>query len=353
MANGRRHLLYELHLSNFASLPIELTRIELRADGATSALASYEGDSLQSMVIPVEELSRSSSPTQAKGRSTIGEGHAVMIFIDLTLNAEVPVPRELHHRYFFSVERTNKPRYETDFEGPVVNVNREPVLVLAHPPLQGSSWIAFNALGAEDHRRSLNAVDGRERIPQRFAIDWERLGPDGHTRRRKGDSNADYYSYGAEVLAVADGRIADAKDDIAENGGATERGARQITLANVLGNYLVLDVGNMRFALYAHLQPGSLKVKAGDSVKAGQVLALLGNSGNSDEPHLHFQVTDGVMPMAAEGIPCEFATFTQKGVLRDPAELLERGGVWRPATGDTPVIRHNEFPLNNAVVTFP
>jgi murein DD-endopeptidase MepM/ murein hydrolase activator NlpD len=348
MADGRTRLLYELHLTNFASLPIELTQVEVRAHGS-SPLASYKAPALQGMVIPVEKLSSASSPTEARGSTTIGEGHAALIFLDLTLDAAMPVPHELHHKFYFSVARKNKPTYETALDGPVVVVVANSVPVL-HAPLGGSSWVAFNALGAEDHRRSLTAVDGRERIPQRFAIDWARLAPDGRLRHGSGQSNTDFYSYGAEVLAVADGRIVDARDGIPENDGTTERNARQITLENVLGNYLVLQFGEAQFADYAHLQPGSLRVKAGDQVKAGQVLALLGNSGNSDAPHLHFQVVDGPSPMASEGIPYEIETFTQQGVVPD-AEALDKGQAWQPGTGDTQVIHHREFPVNNAVIS--
>ena len=67
--------------------------------------------------------------------------------------------------------------------------------------------------------------------------------------------------------------------------------------------YVVLDLGGGRFAFYAHLQPGSLRVKAGDRVKAGQVLGLVGNSGNSTEPHLHFHISNGISPLGSEGLP--------------------------------------------------
>lgn len=260
MANGHIHLLYELHLTNFASLPIELTRVEVWADGS-SPLVSYEAQVLQDIAIPVEELSSVSSPAETKGGRKIGEGHSAVIFFDLALDAAARVPHELRHRYFFSVARKNKPNYETAFDGPPMIVAGNPVPVL-HAPLRGASWVAFNALGAKDHRRALNAVDGRERIPQRFAIDWGRLGPDGRLSHGKRDSNADFYSYGAEVLAVADGRISDARDGIPENVGTTERSERSITLDNVLGNYLVLDFGEGR---YAALRSPSTRQPQGES----------------------------------------------------------------------------------------
>ena len=63
--------------------------------------------------------------------------------------------------------------------------------------------------------------------------------------------------------------------------------------------------------MYAHFQPGSIKVKVGDKVKLGQVIALVGNTGNSTEPHLHFQIMDAGSPLAAEGIPYAFSKFTR------------------------------------------
>ena len=74
----------------------------------------------------------------------------------------------------------------------------------------------------------------------------------------------------------------------------------------IAGNYVVLDHGNGVFSLYAHLQPGSIRVKAGERVLVGTTLAKLGSSGNSTEPHLHFQVCDAPDPLACAGIPVEF-----------------------------------------------
>ena len=350
-SEGRTWLLYELHLTNYAPLPIEVTAIEVLGDeGAT--LASYRGQELEKAVIPVEDLSSADSPSGFAGTRTLGEGHAAVMFINLTLEAGVRQPKELHHRFSFAVTRKNGEIIKRTVDGAVVPVVQEPVPVLA-APLRGSLWIAFNALSSADHRRSLNAVDGRERIAQRFAIDWMQLGPDRRLFHSDAKSNANYYDYGAEVLAVADGRISDVKDDLPENNGSSERSSRSITIDNVVGNYVILDLGHGRFALYAHLQPGSLKVKVGDRVSAGQVLARLGNSGNSDAPHLHFQLMDSNSPLGSEGIPCEFASFTQLGVVADQDAVLDAGQPWQPKTQATPVVHRREFPFDKAVFTFP
>ena len=137
-----------------------------------------------------------------------------------------------------------------------------------------------------------------------------------------------------------------------ENAGVTERSSRAVTVDSAVGNYLILDLGGERFALYAHLQPGSLKVKLGDHVSAGQALARLGNSGNSDAPHLHFQLTNGNSPLGSEGIPYELERFVQLGVSDNPDAMSDKGQAWRPKPQETRIVRRREFPIDNAVVSF-
>ena len=295
------------------------------------------------MLVSVEPTDRGDK------RGQIGEGHGAVIFVDLMLDAGARVPVELRHRFTFDI-KGNAALCRT-INGPVVAVVRQPTPVL-HAPLSGTAWIAFNALTSYDHRRALQAVDGRMRIAQRFAIDWMRLGPDGRLFHGDAKSDDNFYGYGAEVLAVADARVSDLRDGLPDNVGATERSSRVVTVDSAVGNHLTLDLGSGRFALYAHLQPGSLKVKLGDHVNAGQVLARLGNSGNSDAPHLHFQLTDGNSPMSSEGIPYELEVFTQLGVLGDQEGVLDKGQAWQPKAQEKPVVHRGEFPIDKAVVNF-
>jgi murein DD-endopeptidase MepM/ murein hydrolase activator NlpD len=109
-------------------------------------------------------------------------------------------------------------------------------------------------------------------------------------------------------------------------------------------------LGGGRYAFYAHLQPGSLRVHVGDHVKEGQTIALLGNSGNADAPHLHFQVMDRNSPLAAEGLPYVFHRFRIEGTLPSLSALADGKG-WRPQTGSTDV-RVDELPTENEVIDF-
>jgi murein DD-endopeptidase MepM/ murein hydrolase activator NlpD len=176
-------------------------------------------------------------------------------------------------------------------------------------------------------------VEGKARIAQRFAIDWLKLGADGRSFDGDRKLNKNFHAYGAEALAVADATVIAIKDGIPENEPGLASRAVLMTLETVGGNFVVLQLRRDRYAFYAHLQPGSLRVKPGDVVKRGQVLGLVGNSGNSTEPHLHFHVSDGPSPLGSSGMP----------YVLDAYELL---------SGDNPGMRAKQLPLQNDRVAF-
>jgi murein DD-endopeptidase MepM/ murein hydrolase activator NlpD len=341
-AGGQTRLLYELRLTNFAPKPIWLTGLDVSSDAGT--LASYRGEAIEPLLLVVGGEDGTAKPAQ------IGVGRSVVVFLDVALAPDSRVPGELHHRLSFSVVGEGGTTIDRSVDGPAIAVSTEPAPVL-QAPLRGAGWVAANGLSNPQHRRSLMPVDGRARIAQRFAIDWVQLGPDGRLYRGEPNDNRNYPGYGAAVLAVADGVVADIKDGLAENAGSNAPTDRSITLDSIAGNYLILDLGHQRYALYAHLQPGSFKVKPGDRVKTGQPLALLGNSGNSDAPHLHFHLVDGNSALGAEGIPYVLESFRQSGAI-DAAVVLEHGEPWRRSPASVMELHRREFPMDNAVITF-
>ncbi|KPL30885.1 peptidase M23 [Streptomyces anulatus] len=133
--------------------------------------------------------------------------------------------------------------------------------------------------------------------------------------------NRDFPAFGAPLLAVADATVVRAsdgqRDHLSRNSLPAlaylmliEANVRSILGAHrIIGNHVILDLGEGTFAVYAHVQRGSLRVKAGDTVRAGQRLGRVGNSGNTTEPHLHFHLMDGPDPDSARGVP-----FTWRGV---------------------------------------
>ena len=169
---------------------------------------------------------------------------------------------------------------------------------------------------------------------QRFAIDWFQFWPDGKELHGSPKDNKSYAAYGTEVLAVADGVVATVHDNIPENTPGPNSRAVPITRETIGGNFIILDIGDSRYAVYAHLQPGSLRVKMGDRVRRGQAIALLGNSGNSTGPHLHFQVVDRNSLLDSEGVPYVIDSFEVRG--RDKRYVK----------------RENELPMGGELVRF-
>jgi murein DD-endopeptidase MepM/ murein hydrolase activator NlpD len=117
------------------------------------------------------------------------------------------------------------------------------------------------------------------------------------------------------------------------------------------GNYAVVNIGHGRYAFYAHMQPGSLKVKVGDTVKTGQVLGLLGNTGNTDGAHLHFHIMDGPSPLLSNGLPFVFTTFTGEGVVTD-GDALQKFRITPVDTAALTGAHTKEMPRNLQVVDF-
>lgn len=168
---------------------------------------------------------------------------------------------------------------------------------------------------------------------RRYAIDWVKI-ESGEMHSGRDKSTASYYGYGQEVLAVADGVIVTALDGMPDNvPGDVPPFELFAPVCTLCGNHLVLGFGPGKFATYMHLQPRSLRVKKGDRVRRGQVLGLVGNSGESFLPHLHFHVT--TEPDATgQGLPYLIERFSIIG-----------------STG-APQLRTRELPLDGMVIDF-
>ncbi|HUL97546.1 MAG TPA: M23 family metallopeptidase [Usitatibacter sp.] len=164
-------------------------------------------------------------------------------------------------------------------------------------------------------------------VPEEFAFDLMKAGPDGVTHRGDGTHRTDYLAYGEPVFAAAQGKVVAAvngepetDDDLQrpdENPEAylarvqaTQMERLKRGVAAVAGNHVVIEHADNEYSLYAHLKPGSVEVKAGDRVAVGQRIGTVGTSGNSTEPHLHFQVGDGADPLHCAGIPIRFENLS-------------------------------------------
>ena len=333
-AAGKTHLVYELHITNFSRDEWTLTRVEV-SGSSQPILARFEGDDLAGRI-----ARPGSPPATGAQRMAIGGGLRAIVYSWITVETSAAVPSNLKHRLTFKAAAWPE-EFSLDIAG--VSVITKPIMISS--PLRGDGWLAGNGPGnASGHRRAMIPVEGGAHIAQRFAIDWVQLWPEGGTFKGDRLDNKNYRCYGVEALAVADGVVVAVKDGIPENIPGANSRAVPITLETIGGNHVIIDLGSGRYAFYAHLQPGKVPVKVGDKVKRGQSVGLVGNSGNSTEPHLHFHISDANSPLGSDGLPYIFASFEVQG----------NGWGWKPAGPNAGAEkRTNQMPLENEVVRFP
>lgn len=136
---------------------------------------------------------------------------------------------------------------------------------------------------------------------QRRAADLVVVDAAGKTHRGEGKNNTDYLAYGQDVLAAAAGTVITVIDGVPDNA----PGSMNPYFA--LGNAVIVKHSDTLYSAYAHLKPSSLRTKVGAKVERGTLLGLCGNTGNSSEPHLHFQLQDGPRFESSWGVEPVFA----------------------------------------------
>lgn len=347
-------LCYEIYLTNLSSVTWTLQRIDVKNESG-APLLTVEGKEFDAV------LSHPAVPPDSKAgpAAEIAPGEAVIAYMWVDLAKGAPIPTHLQHQFALK-NSGDKNNYEVDVPITVVS-NKLPGI---SPPLRGKNWVAISGpSNFSVHRRSVQVFDGTPRIAQRYAIDWVRLGDSGKTYHGDRGKNSNYYSYGAEVLAVADGVVVEVKDGIPENTPPAESKdgippavtlAVEMTMETVGGNHVNLDLGGGVYAIYAHLQTGSIRVKPGDKVTPGQVIGLLGNSGHAGEPHLHFQLMNRNSLLNSEGLPYYFSGFKLAGRISGDSEgqVTEAPANLKVDRLPKPEAHNGDIPLENEIVDF-
>lgn len=311
LADGKRVLVYELHVTNFGRGALGFREIDV-LNAAGTPIASYRDSALKGLLEPAGLVSD-------RDARRLEAGQRAIVFLWLSFAPGARTPTMLRHRLVFDILDTADVRRDGGTQSAIdsifvpVSGDSAPVL---RAPLDSGVWLAGSGpSNTSDHRRSVNAVDGLAHLAQRFAIDWVEVGPNGNTYHDDEHRNESYWAFGEAVHSVASGEVVAAVDSIADN--TPHAALPPVTLANIAGNHVTIRIGPNRYATYAHLKRGSVRVHAGQRVAAGEVIALLGNTGQSTGPHLHFQITDGPSFLASEGVPFVLDHFRFLGYAAD------------------------------------
>ena len=303
-SDGKYHLVYELQLTNTTPFTWRINSLEaLDRNNQSRVLASFSGADVaaKNRVIPGGDLS-----------AEIGGGETSIFFITYTVDSAAEIPSAITHRFTITVPGGIPEGFlvflslptdltEIAFVYGDTNVSTQEAVVIG-PPLRGGRWVAADGCClAHRHVRAALPINGRFTVAQRFAIDWEKLNEDDLIYVGDPLDVNNYFSYGEEIIAVASGRVVTAVDKYEDQiPGQLPPG---LPIEEADGNYVVIDVGGGNFAFYAHMIKGSITVKEGDFVTRGQVIGLLGNSGNTSAPHLHFHILAGPETLGSNGLP--------------------------------------------------
>jgi murein DD-endopeptidase MepM/ murein hydrolase activator NlpD len=175
-----------------------------------------------------------------------------------------------------------------------------------------------------------------------------RVANDGRHAEGDGGNPANWYGYGSEVIAVADAVVASAIDDIPNP--VAVNPLVVVPIENASGNYVVLDLGQGRFAFYEHLKQGSVAVRKGERVRKGQTIAAVGYTGQSTGPHLHFHVADSTSTLDSDGLPYVLDEFTIVGAFPS-ADAFSRSKPWDAMSQGQ--VHHHQLPGAFTVIAFP
>ncbi|MEW6523066.1 MAG: M23 family metallopeptidase [Bacillota bacterium] len=144
---------------------------------------------------------------------------------------------------------------------------------------------------------------------QRYAYDFLIL--DEYGRSFAGDAGdvKSYYCYGKDVLSPADGVVVEIYNN-AKDSDIIGDGKVVCNSKDIRGNYILICHADNEYSILAHLQANSILVACGERVVRGQVIAKCGNTGNSSEPHLHFQIQNNRSFYFSAGLPIQFSDIS-------------------------------------------
>lgn len=291
---------------------------------------------------------------KASYSSKLVGGQSGVMFFDVSYTKNTDVPCTIALRVH-TLQPESKSMPESTVVSPPLTVSQQAAIVIA-PPFKGDGWVDTNGCCLEvgPHRFVINPMNGTLDPSEQFAIDWIKVDGQGKAFRGDGKTSQQWLCYGSEVLAVAPGTVVETMRDLPDEPPGTAPAG--LTISQIGGNHVILDLGGGRYAMYAHLVPHSVTVHVGDRVRTGDKLGLLGNSGNTTGPHLHFQIGDRPSILDTTSLPFVFESMVLEGRTSANLEEIESDsikGIALPVDlkGAKP-LRHT-MPLSRDVISFP
>lgn len=331
---------YEVILTNFSSDTIAFQSLRVVTVRDSALIASFKGQGLKNRFAHIPSVVSKDADVVQLAPGAVG-----VLYSEVAVDTLTTTP--IRHILEGTI-RSGEKESPMQIQGESWSVDHREPLVLG-APLRKGPWVAiYDPAWVRGHRRVIYTTEGKARIPGRFAIDFILVNEKGQYANGSEDVIANWYGYGADVLAVADGMVVTVRNDFPESETISAHAA--VPAEKATGNYIVLDIGNNRFAFYEHLKPRSIRVKPGQKIRKGEVIASLGFTGQTTGPHLHFHVADRHAALGAEGIPFVFERFNMLGVYTDLSRMGKHR--WDNVEDASSKIRTDERPIPNAIIQF-
>ena len=232
---------------------------------------------------------------------------AYYMSIQLPIPIGNPLPSKVTHKFFMKDTVNNK---EITVEGGTFSPRKDEKPLVIASPVKGNDYIFLNQSTLQYHFFTLFFMHGKVGYGERYASDIVQVNENNEFLKGDRNMNSSYFCYGKSLYAVGDGEVYYVLDGQQENKGD----AQDVTFNNIeeyAGNHIILKLDNGFYAVYGHCIPGSILFKKGERVKEGMPIALLGNSGNSTMPHLHFSVNDGPDFLLSASVPFVLKEYTK------------------------------------------
>ncbi|WP_158942162.1 M23 family metallopeptidase [Granulicella sp. S190] len=340
-SDGLVHLVYEVWLANISSGEADIQDIDVIGDGAV--VQRLDATAVSHRLQPAGL--RESSAVLTRGTQSI-------LFLNVILPNGTPIPKQLLHRVKAHYSAAPPGRQEIVESGGATTPDLQPVVRIS-APLRGDRYVsADSCCDSTRHMRAAMPINGRVYVAQRYAVDWEQLDVDNRIYAGPREKLESYTIFGKPVYAVADGVVAVAVTGLPEQ--TPGKYPTNISIEEADGNAIIEDLGGHHFACYAHMQSSSIHLHRGDKVKAGQVIGLVGNSGNSVAPHLHFHVMSSELSLASNGLPYQIDAFKVTGATPGTEafdEAEEKGTPLAVKAFSPPHVVEDSLPLDQLIIS--
>jgi Peptidase family M23 len=351
-SDGKVHLAYELLITNVTTFELQVASVGVRNARTGRVLDTLTGARLAADLRPLGSAAQEQSPDPSE---LLASSATAIVWLDVTVAARTEVPKVLDHRVVAKViSPTGGP---SSFNVVIARTRVRPgAAIVLGPPVAAGTWLESEGCCSDytHHRRGLAPVNGDLMVPQRFAIDFFKMNNAHQTWTGDPTKVASYLSYGQPVIAAAKGVVVASRDNLPDQ--HPPQPPRLPPIADTVGNHVIVKIRPGVYLLYGHLKPGSVRVKKGAKVKLGERLGLIGTSGNSTTPHLHFQVITTPTFFPTDSTPFVFTHFDRVGRV---TERLWDDNLGLAATGTLPyaaapgrTARTNEMPLDREVDVF-